>query len=179
MPDAVYPLLHVGVHELPLARLDVHGLASPFESAVDASHGLGLHANVLVYEPYEHDLLPDAVYPPLHVGVHEAPLSRLESHVPAPPFVGASAALHALPAQLRRRAFRGSAHVKGRSVGSATAALPFCTCPENAAIFGVESVFVRWAGIAAVFPTTIACPPYQRILAWWRNERTDPESRMR
>ena len=126
MPDAVYPLLHVGVHELPLARLDVHGLASPFAGAVDASHGLGLHANVSVYLPYEHDLLPDAVYPLLHVGVHEAPLTRLESHVPAPPFVGA-AVLHASPAQPARKALRGSAHVKGRSVGGATAALPFCT----------------------------------------------------
>ena len=126
VPDTVYPLLHVGGHELPLARLEVHGLASPFESAVDASHGLGLHANVLVYEPYEHDLLPDAVYPPLHVGVHEAPLSRLELHVPAPPFVGAAAALHALPAQPARRAFRVSAHVKGRSVGGATSESSAC-----------------------------------------------------
>jgi hypothetical protein len=134
VPDAVYPLLHVGVHELPLARLDVHGLASPFESAVDASHGLGLHANVLVYEPYEHDLLPDAVYPLLHVGVHEAPLIRLKSHVPAPPFVGA-AVLHGLPAQLTREALRGSAHVKGRSVGGATAALPLCFGPHKAACF--------------------------------------------
>jgi hypothetical protein len=134
VPDAVYPLLHVGVHELPLARLDVHGLASPFESAVDASHGLGLHTNVLVYLPYEHDLLPDAVYPPLHVGVHEAPLSRLDPHVPAPPFVGA-AVLHGSPAQLARRAFRGGAHVKGRSVGGATAALPFCPRPRKAAFF--------------------------------------------
>jgi hypothetical protein len=110
----VYPLLHVGVHELPLARLDVHGLASPFVGAVDASHGLGLHAKVSVYEPREHDLPPDAVYPPLHVGVHEAPLSRLESQEPAPPFVGAAAALHASPARTARKAFRGSAHVKGR-----------------------------------------------------------------
>ncbi len=135
MPDAVYPPLHVGVHEPPLARLDVHGLASPFESAVDASQRLGLHANVLVYEPYEHDLLPDAVYPPLHVGVHEAPLTRLDPHVPAPPFVGAAAASHALPAQFARKALRGSAHVKGRSVGGATAALPVCFEPRKAACF--------------------------------------------
>ncbi len=134
MPDAVYPPLHVGVHELPLARLGVHGLASPFIGAVDASHGLGLHANVLAYEPYEHDLLPDAVYPPLHVGVHEAPLTRRDPHVPAPPFVGA-AVLHALPAQFASKALRGSAHVKGRSVGGATAALPVCFEPKKAACF--------------------------------------------
>ncbi len=47
MPDTVYPLLHVGVHELPLARLDGHGLASPFAGAVAASQ-LGLHTAVLV-----------------------------------------------------------------------------------------------------------------------------------
>ena len=49
MPDTVYPLLHVGVHELPLARLDVHGLASPFagRGAVAASAQLGLHTAVL------------------------------------------------------------------------------------------------------------------------------------
>ena len=29
-PETVYPLLQVGVHKLPLARLDVHGLATPF-----------------------------------------------------------------------------------------------------------------------------------------------------
>ncbi len=48
MPDTVYPLLHVGVHELPLARSDVHGLASPFSGAVAASHALALHTAVLV-----------------------------------------------------------------------------------------------------------------------------------
>ena len=48
VPDTVYPLLHVGVHELPLARLDVHGLASPFAGAVAALHGLALHTAVLV-----------------------------------------------------------------------------------------------------------------------------------
>ena len=47
MPDTVYPVLHVGVHELPLARLAVHGPASPFVGAADASHAL-LHTAVLV-----------------------------------------------------------------------------------------------------------------------------------
>ena len=35
----MYPLLHVGVHELPLARLAGHGPASPFVGAVSL-HGL-------------------------------------------------------------------------------------------------------------------------------------------
>ena len=48
VPTTVYPLLHVGVHELPLARLAVHGPASPFVGAADASHALALHTAVLV-----------------------------------------------------------------------------------------------------------------------------------
>ncbi len=48
MPDTVYPLLHVGVHELPLARLAVHGVATPKVGAADASHALALHTAVLV-----------------------------------------------------------------------------------------------------------------------------------
>jgi hypothetical protein len=133
----VYPLLQEGVHELPLARLDVHVPKAPFVGA-GSLHGSGLHSKVLVYEPYEHDLLPDAVYPLLHVGVHEAPLSRLDPHVPATPFVGAAAALHALPARTARTAF--SAHEKGRSVGSTTAALPFCPGQHEAATFSVDLV---------------------------------------
>ncbi len=46
--ETIYPLLHVGVHELPLARLAVHGPASPFVGAADASHALALHTAVLV-----------------------------------------------------------------------------------------------------------------------------------
>ncbi len=40
VPETVYPLLQVGVQELPLARPDVHGVATPFVGAADASHGL-------------------------------------------------------------------------------------------------------------------------------------------
>ena len=96
MPDAVYPLLHVGVHELPLARLAVQSPSAPFVVATAASHALALQANVLLNVPAEHDLLPDAVYPLLHVGVHELPLAKLDVHGLASPFVGAVAALHAL-----------------------------------------------------------------------------------
>ena len=38
MPDTACPPLHVGKHELPLAKLEVHGSALPFVSAADASH---------------------------------------------------------------------------------------------------------------------------------------------
>jgi hypothetical protein len=92
----VYPLLHVGVHELPLARLPVHGVASPFAIAIVASHALALQANVLLNVPAKHDLLPDAVYPLLHVGVHELPLARLAVQSPSAPFVVAAVASHAL-----------------------------------------------------------------------------------
>jgi hypothetical protein len=39
-PEIVYPLLQVGVHVLPLARLDVHVPAAPFVGAADALQGL-------------------------------------------------------------------------------------------------------------------------------------------
>ena len=68
--EIIYPLLHVGVHELPLGRLDVHGPASPFAGAVAALHGLALHTAVLVR--VAPSLLqyrePASVYPLLHVG---------------------------------------------------------------------------------------------------------------
>jgi hypothetical protein len=95
--EIIYPLLHVGVHELPLARLAVHGVANPFVGAADASHGLALHTAVLVVSvPAAHVLVPDAVYPLLHVGVHELPLARLAVHGVASPNVGAADASHAL-----------------------------------------------------------------------------------
>ncbi len=95
--EIIYPLLHVGVHELPLARLVLHGAANPFGGASDASHGLALHTAVLVVSmPAVHILVPDTVYPLLHVGVHELPLARLDVHGPASPFVGAVDASHGL-----------------------------------------------------------------------------------
>ena len=72
MPDTVYPLLHVGVHELPLTRNDAHGAAIPFAggSATPAKHATGLHTAVsVIFAP---SLLqyrePSSVYPLLHVG---------------------------------------------------------------------------------------------------------------
>ena len=43
LPDNVYPLLHVGEHELPLERTVVHGVACPFGTAADASQYLSQH----------------------------------------------------------------------------------------------------------------------------------------
>jgi hypothetical protein len=125
----VYPLLHVGVHELPLARLEVHVPTAPFVGAVAALHGFGLHSKLSLNVPYEHDLLPDAVYPLLHVGVHEAALSRLDGHVPMAPFVGAET-VHGLPAQ-RKTVLRDSVHEPGRPVGSATAAVALGPNPKS------------------------------------------------
>ena len=94
--EIIYPLLHVGVHELPLARLAVHGPASPFVGAGDASHALALHTAVLIVSvPNRQVLVPDTVYPLLHVGVHELPLARLVLHGVATPSGGAADASHA------------------------------------------------------------------------------------
>ncbi len=62
-------VLHIGVHELPLARLDVHVPKAPFAGAVIV-HGLALHTAVLVrlapsVLQYRE---PESVYPLLHVG---------------------------------------------------------------------------------------------------------------
>jgi hypothetical protein len=46
----------------------------------------------LVIVPAEHDLLPDAVYPLLHVGVHELPIARLDVQSPSAPLDGAGVA---------------------------------------------------------------------------------------
>ena len=117
VPDIVYPLLHVGEHALPLARLDVQVPSAPFAGAVTA-HGLAVHPTVSVNVPAAHDRLPVIVYPLLHVGVHEVPLSWLESHVPASPFVGAAEASHALPACTARQAFRGRQTRRGDRSGA-------------------------------------------------------------
>ena len=47
--------------------------------------------------PREHELVPDTVYPELHVGWHVDPLARELVQSPAPPFVGAADASHGDP----------------------------------------------------------------------------------
>ena len=47
LPVRAYPVLHEGMHELPLARLDVHVPKAPFAGAVIV-HGLALHKAVSV-----------------------------------------------------------------------------------------------------------------------------------
>ncbi len=60
LPEIVYPVSHVGVHELPLARLDVHAPNAPLAGA-DTAHGFALHATELVSVPDEHERLPVSV----------------------------------------------------------------------------------------------------------------------
>ena len=51
------------MHELPLARLALHGVATPSGGAADASHGLALHMAVSVVSmPNRQVLVPDNVY---------------------------------------------------------------------------------------------------------------------
>ena len=60
------------------------------EVAADATRRATFASTVsLVIVPAEHDLLPDAVYPLLHVGVHELSIARLDVQSPSAPFVGA------------------------------------------------------------------------------------------
>ena len=69
LPVRAYPVLHEGMHELPLARLDVHVPNAPFAGAVIV-HGLALQTAVSV-RPAPSLLqyrLPESVYPVLHVG---------------------------------------------------------------------------------------------------------------
>jgi hypothetical protein len=94
LPIREYPLLHAGVHKLPLARLAVHAPAAPFVGGADASHASALHTAVSDSVPAAQDRLPASVYPLSHVGVHAAPLARLAVHVPAAPFAGAADASH-------------------------------------------------------------------------------------
>ncbi len=63
VPPAVwsYPVLHVGVHDEPLARFDRHVPREPSDGAVTA-HALGLHTAVSVVSvPAAHVLVPDTV----------------------------------------------------------------------------------------------------------------------
>ncbi len=47
-----------------------------------------------VNTPKEHELVPETVYPELHVGWHVDPLAREPVQSPAPPFAGAADASH-------------------------------------------------------------------------------------
>ena len=88
VPDTMYPELHVGWHVDPLARELVQSPAPPFVGAADASHGFAEHV-AAVNVPKEHELVPDTVYPELHVGWHVDPLTRALVQSPTAPLVGA------------------------------------------------------------------------------------------
>ena len=67
VPDTVYPELHVGWHVEPLARELVQSPAAPFAGAADASQGFAAHVAAVRF-PAVQELVPDTVYPELHVG---------------------------------------------------------------------------------------------------------------
>ncbi len=93
-----YPVLHEGMHESPLARLEGHVPKAPYVGAVIV-HGLALHAAVSVRLPptllqYRE---PESVYPLLHVGEQDELLTSEDVHGLATPFVTAADALHEMP----------------------------------------------------------------------------------
>ena len=59
----------------------------------EAMHEFAEHV-AAVNVPKEHELVPDTVYPELHVGWHVEPLASELVQSPAPPFVGAADASH-------------------------------------------------------------------------------------
>ena len=59
----------------------------------EAVHEFAVHV-AAVKVPALHELVPDTVYPELHVGWHVDPLARELVQSPAPPFVGAADASH-------------------------------------------------------------------------------------
>ena len=61
----------------------------------EATHASGLHTAVSVRIPAAHDLVPDRVYPVLHVGAHVEPLARVFGQGDAlPKLMGSAASLH-------------------------------------------------------------------------------------
>jgi len=96
-------VLHVGVHDEPLARELVHVPTAPLVGAVDASHGIVQVA--LVSTRFKHDEAPETAYPESHVGVQLDPLASVSVQVPAAPLTGGTAASHAF--SLRTQAVGG------------------------------------------------------------------------
>ena len=62
-------------------------------------HEFAVHV-AAVNVPKEQELVPDTVYPELHVGWHVDPLARELVQSPAPPFVGAAEASHGFAEQV-------------------------------------------------------------------------------
>ena len=113
VPDTVYPLLHVGWHVDPDANELVHVPTPPLAGAVDASHAFAEHV-AAVSVPALHELVPDTVYPLLHVGWHVDPDANELVHVPTPPLVGAvdasqpTANTYALPRVIQDNSLQGA-----------------------------------------------------------------------
>ena len=69
--------------------------------------------------PKEHELVPDTVYPELHVGWHVEPLASELVQSPAPPFAGAVDASHGF-----------AEHVAAVRVPAVQELVPETVCPE-------------------------------------------------
>ena len=54
-------MLHVGVHAVPSASVEVQSFRTPLVMGLDASHESPLHTAVSVRVPLEHDLVPERV----------------------------------------------------------------------------------------------------------------------
>ena len=54
-------MLHVGVHAVPSASVEVQSFRTPLVMGLDASHESPLHTAVSVKVPAEHDLDPERV----------------------------------------------------------------------------------------------------------------------
>ena len=94
--------------------------------AADASHGFAEHV-AAVNVPKEHELVPDTVYPELHVGWHVDPLARELVQSPTPPFVGAADASHEF-----------AEHVAAVNVPKKHELVPETVYPESQAVWHVE-----------------------------------------
>ena len=108
VPDTVYPELHVGWHVEPLASELVQSPTPPFAGGEEASHGFKEHV-AAVSVPAVQELVPETMYPELHVGWHVDPLARTSVQSPTAPFVGA---VDASQDKLNTRTWPASALVK-------------------------------------------------------------------
>ena len=91
--------------------------------------------------PKEHELVPDTVYPELHVGWHVDPLARELVQSPAPPFVGAADASHV---EDEVQMFPPPETVAASSVPSLEEVMPYQLCEvARETQFAPESVEVQ------------------------------------
>ena len=68
----------------------------PLAGGVLASHGFARHVATTWRVPAKQSVVPDTVYPGLHMGWQLVLLTTAEVQVPTPPLMGAVLALHGL-----------------------------------------------------------------------------------